>query len=85
MPPYDPWPLAHWWLPVELDLRPDPIGLSLRQRAGLEVSPHTLRHTFGTRLAWRQGVHLVTVAAMMGHESLETTALYTKPSEEDMA
>ena len=66
-------------------LPPDPIGLSLRQRAGLEISSHTLRHTFGTRLAWRHRVHLVTVAAMIGHESLETTALYTKPSEEDTA
>jgi len=28
---------------------------------------------------------LVTVAAMMGHESLDTTAIYTRPSEEDMA
>jgi len=36
-------------------------------------------------LGCRQGVHLVTVAAMMGHESLDTTAIYTKPSEEDMA
>jgi len=30
-------------------------------------------------------MHLVTVAAMIGHESLETTAIYTQPSEEDMA
>ena len=55
------------------------------QRAGLEISPHTLRHTFGTRLVRRKGIDLVTVAAMMGHESLDTTALYTQPSEEDMA
>jgi len=27
---------------------------------------------------------LVTVAAMMGHESLDTTAIYSQPSEEDM-
>jgi len=55
------------------------------QRAGLEISPHTLRHTFGTRLVRGKAVDLVTVAAMMGHESLDTTALYTRPSEEDMA
>ena len=55
------------------------------QRAGLEISPHTLRHTFGTRLVRRKGIDLVTVAAMMGHESLDTTAIYTQPSEEDMA
>ena len=55
------------------------------RHAGLEISPHTLRHTFGTRLVRRKGVDLVTVAAMMGHESLDTTAIYTRPSEEDMA
>ena len=55
------------------------------QRAGLEISPHTLRHTFGTRLVRGKTVELVTVAAMMGHESLDTTAIYTRPSEEDMA
>jgi site-specific recombinase XerD len=54
-------------------------------RAGLELSPHTLRHTFGTRLVRRKGIDLVTVAAMMGHASLDTTAIYTQPTEEDMA
>jgi site-specific recombinase XerD len=55
------------------------------QRAGLDISPHTLRHTFGTRLVRENGVDLVSVARMMGHEALETTALYTQPSEEDIA
>ena len=55
------------------------------QGAGLEISPHTLRHTFGTRLVRENGVDLVSVASMMGHESLDTTAVYTQPSEEDMA
>ena len=52
--------------------------------AGLEgVTPHTLRHTFGKRLV-DEGVNLVTVAALMGHARLETTALYTQPSARDM-
>jgi integrase/recombinase XerC len=55
------------------------------QRAGLSISPHTLRHTFGTRLVRAGGIDLVTVAAMMGHESLDTTAIYTQPTAEDMA
>lgn len=55
------------------------------QRAGLHISPHTLRHTFGTQLVRTSGIDLVTVAAMMGHESLDTTALYTQPTQEDMA
>jgi site-specific recombinase XerD len=55
------------------------------ERAGVELSPHTLRHTFGTRLVRSGEVDLVTVSAMMGHESLDTTAIYTHPTEDDMA
>ncbi len=54
-------------------------------RAGLEgVTPHTLRHTFGKNLV-DAGVSLDRVAALLGHESLETTRLYTTPSEADLA
>ena len=49
-----------------------------------EVLPHTLQYTFGTRVVGRKGVDLVAVAAMMEPESLETTAIYTQMSEEDM-
>jgi site-specific recombinase XerD len=53
--------------------------------AGLddEVTSHRLRHTFGTELT-RSGVDIVTVAELMGHASLETTRLYTRPSHADM-
>jgi integrase/recombinase XerC len=53
--------------------------------AGLEdeVTSHILRHTFGTELT-RSGTDIVTVAELMGHASLETTRLYTRPSEADM-
>jgi hypothetical protein len=53
--------------------------------AGLEdhVTSHVLRHTFGTELT-RRGVDLVTVAELMGHASLETTRLYTRPTAADM-
>jgi integrase/recombinase XerC len=53
--------------------------------AGLSgVTPHVLRHTFGKQLL-DSGVNLVTVAALMGHSRLETTALYTQPSARDLA
>jgi site-specific recombinase XerD len=48
-----------------------------------EVTSHVLRHTFGTELI-RSGVDIVTVAELMGHASLETTRLYTRPSADDM-
>jgi site-specific recombinase XerC len=53
--------------------------------AGMDdhVTSHVLRHTFGTELT-RSGVDLVTVAELMGHASLETTRLYTRPSAADM-
>ena len=47
------------------------------------MTSHLLRHTFGTELT-RSGVDLVTVAELMGHTSLETTRLYTRPSPDDM-
>ena len=53
--------------------------------AGLDddVTSHLLRHTFGTELV-RSGVDMVTVAELMGHASLETTRLYTRPSAADL-
>jgi site-specific recombinase XerD len=51
--------------------------------AGLEdVSPHVLRHTFGKQ-ALDSGADLVTVSNLLGHRRLETTAIYTQPSEQD--
>ena len=57
----------------------------ITKAAGLEdeVTSHRLRHTFGTELT-RSGVDIVTVAELMGHASLETTRLYTRPSADDM-
>jgi integrase/recombinase XerD len=52
--------------------------------AGLpDVSPHTLRHTFGKH-ALAAGVDLVTVSRLLGHDRLETTAIYTTPSATDL-
>ena len=58
---------------------------SITTAAGLDdhVTSHVLRHTFGAELT-RRGVDIVTVAGLMGHASLETTRLYTRPSAADM-
>jgi integrase/recombinase XerC len=52
--------------------------------AGLQdVTPHTLRHTFA-KLLLDSGVDLVTLAKLLGHERIETTAIYTTPSQQDL-
>jgi len=53
-------------------------------RTGLDdVSPHTLRHSFAKNLV-DADVGLEKVATLLGHESLETTRLYTQPSKADL-
>ncbi len=58
---------------------------ALGEAAGVAVTPHLLRHTFATRLLREAKADLVTVAALLGHSSVATTAIYTQPSEEDLS
>lgn len=54
----------------------------LGRRAGVEVTPHVLRHTFAHNLSGR--VQADRIAALMGHSSLRTTARYTIPGQQDL-
>jgi site-specific recombinase XerD len=49
------------------------------------VSPHTLRHTFALSFLRANPGRLVELASLLGHESLDTTAVYTRPSRDDLA
>ncbi len=55
------------------------------RQAGLdEVTPHTLRHTFARTLL-ASGTLINDVADLLGHSSLDTTRIYTKASDTDLA
>lgn len=55
----------------------------LGEQAGVEVTPHILRHTFAKNLV-DAGISLEKVAALLGHENLNTTWIYTIPGERDL-
>lgn len=49
----------------------------------IPVSPHTMRHCFALRFLKHNPGKLVELATLLGHESLDTTAVYTRPSAEE--
>lgn len=51
----------------------------------IPVSGHTCRHTFALAFLRRNPGKLLELAALLGHESLDTTAVYVQPSPEDLA
>lgn len=54
-------------------------------KAGLDIkiSPHTFRHTFATDML-EEGSDLMTVKELLGHESLNTTSIYTHITNEQI-
>ncbi len=54
-----------------------------REAGVTEITPHTLRQTFGTEMV-RAGIPLPRVQKLMGHESPATTALYAEVAASDL-
>ena len=47
------------------------------------MTPHVLRHSFAKHVL-DAGEDLATVSRLLGHERLETTAIYTEPTAADL-
>jgi len=49
----------------------------------VKVTPHVLRHTFGT-LACKHGMNLQVLSKLMGHSSMAITSKYLHPDKDTM-
>ena len=81
-----------WMFPTRSGSRTNPRSIrrtvkTYAKRAGIswaeDVSPHTLRHTFATRLLRRTG-NIRLVQKALGHSDLSTTMIYTHIVDEEL-
>lgn len=77
------------WIGQQGPLRPGHAGVShVVETVGLAagipgLGPHTLRHTYATRLR-QAGVDVAVIQRLMGHVSVETTARYFRPGQDEI-
>jgi len=52
--------------------------------AGIKAHPHMLRHTFATKLLREGKIDLPTLQNLLGHVNINTTAVYTRATMQDL-
>jgi site-specific recombinase XerD len=52
--------------------------------SGIKFTPHWLRHAFARQFLAQTGNDLPGLAQILGHENINTTAIYTRQSEDDL-
>lgn len=55
----------------------------LSSNLNIKISPHSLRHTFATDML-NNGADLMTIKELLGHESVNTTSIYTHITNEQI-
>lgn len=58
------------------------IAYASHKAFGRAITPHTLRHTFATRLMQRTNIRIV--QKLLGHKSIQSTQVYTHPNQDDL-
>ena len=58
------------------------IHAAARAAFNMEVTPHTLRHTFASRMMRKTNARIV--QELLGHTNLQSTQLYMHPNEDDL-
>lgn len=66
----------------ESGIDPEPAYIDAQGREKYRLHPHSLRHSFGERLANSGKVNLENVRKWMGHERITTTQMYINPDKE---
>ena len=61
----------------------DKLVARTRRRVGFHFTPHMFRHTYAT-LAYRDGVALEVIGAVLTHRSPSSTLVYAHPTAEDL-
>lgn len=61
----------------------DRVVARTEQQVGFAFTPHQFRHTYAT-LAYRDGVQLEVISALLTHRSPTSTLIYTHPTAEDL-